>query len=301
MGNVQTDPPIQPLPIMMDCEHERKWLEMTGIRFPNPPQSDRDLLMDGTIWSGRINRAMIILLLLIAIEIGIIVGYIVITQNTMFGALTTDITILTYLLYALGIIMMQGWFSADKGLMCIDWILMLTISFFFLATLTLWVSQFIVTFNEAFFTYPPGAEPPISTHYSQSKKVAFYFAFFIETFELSWCLVFIWYYAEAHTWGTPEPEVHAAYRRLFAGIYPHKVWNLHINVKMDYTYSRALPTHPHSHSHSHLPIAQQIWQQPPTNITMRESRTGLKTALRNGYQSEPRSQPHCFIPPSESR
>lgn len=240
MGNkVQYAPPIQPFPIMMDCQHERDWLARTGIRFPNPPKSDQDLMHSGIISSGWINRAVSLLLVFIGIEIGIIVGYITITQQTMFGALTTDMMILVYLVYALGVISMQSWSSSEKGLVCIDWILMLTVSFFFITTLTLWVSQEIVVFNETFFTYPPGAEPPIATRYSQSKKVAFYFVFFIETFQMTWCVMFMYYYAEAHTWGTPEPEVHAAYRRLFASIHPEKMWKLSISHVMEYTYGKA--------------------------------------------------------------
>ena len=249
MGNkVQTAPPIQPLPILMDCSHEREWLRQTGIQFPDPPQSDRDLIQAGTVWSGRINQTMLLLLLFIGLEIAVVVGYVTITQQTMFGAFTTDIMILLYLVYALGVIATLGWFSSEKGLICIDWILMLTISFFLCATLSIWVSQEIVIFNETFFDYPSFAEVPISTRYSQSKKVAFYTVFFIETFQITWCITFMWYYANAHTWGTPEPEVHAAYRRLFAEIYPDEMWKLKINHKMDYTYGKAISQTKNSNS-----------------------------------------------------
>ena len=226
MGNVQNAPPNQPPPILMDCEHEREWFQMTGIYFPNPPAKDDNLSQLGKLWSGWLYNSLKLLVIFIALEIGVIVGYIAITQQDLFGARSTDMIFLIYLFYALGMIMCRGWYSAQKGILCIDWILFYVVAFFFCATVSVWVSQEIVIFREDFFSYPPFAQAPVLPSYSQSRKFAFYVVFFIETFQLSWCASFVIFYGNAHTWGTPEPEVHAAYRRLFASINPFMIMGL---------------------------------------------------------------------------
>ena len=118
----------------------------------------------------------------------IITSYDVITQEWVLGLWTTDIIFLLFLaMFAINIVP-RSFDSYTKGVILVDWSLLLVIFTSWVVILAVWCSQIAVFVHTTQYLsgWTPGdvPEPPISSSYSSSRRVTFGFVFALETVNL---------------------------------------------------------------------------------------------------------------------
>lgn len=148
---------------------------------------DDSINSDGNIYNYLLmaTSAYGIVLLLIG---AIMTSYDVITQEWVLGFWTTDIIFLLFLaMFSINIVP-RSFDSYTKGVILVDWSLLLVIFTSWVVVLAVWCSQIAVFVDTTQYLsgWTPGnvPEPPISSGYSSSRRVTFGFVFALETVNL---------------------------------------------------------------------------------------------------------------------